>query len=968
MRILLGIIFFVFQLQGFSQFKVTHYNSENGLPHDLCYQITEDAQNYIWLGTDNGLVKFNGKKFENYTQYQGLTSNFVIGVDVDPSGRRIVSTWGGGIYLFQHNTFTPIGGKDSQYKKMNQGFIHGNQVYAVENRVRLSVYDLKNIRKEPVLLSLMKLNGQYHWFDYDDVERHKKEIYAKNALSESLQLVCLDNEVYCINDKHIASFKNIYKVDGSKKVVTPFPFLKDYAVIGLRKQGDHYLAITNYEKIEFNPSRIIKVTPFSFASGKVMQFSENEYFNVYVVENEKLKSHEVVVENKISHAFFTLTSNEIKAPVSDIMASKTGAIWVSTYGNGIFLLVKPQLQVKDSFLQEYYIFDYKTTPKYDFYLTTDKILKAEKGKKSFTTINSKNTVDFHSYSNDTLYIHTKYLEPYSFTSEGQIVSNEHPQREVLLDGMRFYNGDQDAFVVKDGRRIDLQLDYLPASSKPFLKIEKIIKFKKEYWMISNQGIFVLNRELKNTKRYSVSNGLASDKVMDAEVRNNEVWLLHTLGISRFSDKGFEYFPYVNDKNDAFNDFVIDRNGSIWLASQKGLVGFYEGQFYRYTKNEGLSSNFYSKLYIDKNGDLLCLGNKGVTVLNVKNIAKAASLKINLSTSGEFIAKNHIDIQPNQTFLLNADVVNFTSSEYVLQYQLNNEGWQGLAGNSIDFSNFSSGKYTIRFRARFPYSDWTYSPKLFVTKIPVWYLRWYVVIPLLLLLTSGFGYLVYLRFRNLRNRNRTLQNLLESNKKLEMQLGEMRQNIAQDFHDELGNKLAGITVMSDKLLHANDLKKSANFDIIERINKDSQDLFHGIRDFIWAIDSKNGTLEELIVALTDFGEELFQNSDLKFVVENEVEQAKFLLPHYWNRQLLLLFKEAMTNTYKHSKAHHATLFFRLNDSKLEIVFKDDGIGYDRKMLSRQNGLVNLQKRADKIKGQLEISSVLGVTVRFLGQLQ
>ena len=325
------------------------------------------------------------------------------------------------------------------------------------------------------------------------------------------------------------------------------------------------------------------------------------------------------------------------------------------------------------------------------------------------------------------------------------------------------------------------------------------------------------------------------------------------------------------------------------------------------------------------------------------------------------------IHPDEEVAIKADIINFYRSKYKIQYQINNQKWQNLNETIIDLSNYKAGSYQLRIRSKYFFSNWTTSPSYYIEKIPVWYLRWYYYIPILILGLGIIGFLVYLRIQTLEKRNNRLQNLLDSNEKLQFQLNEMRYNIAQDFHDELGNKLAGISVLSDKLLNDAELKLNKNYPVVERIYNDSQDLFQGIRDFIWAIDSKNGTLEELIFALADFGENLFEYSSIKFIVTNDVEKPNFLLPNFWNRQLLLLFKEAMTNAYKHSQASRIDLEFSLCDNQLQILCKDNGIGFNKASIKRQNGLLNLEKRAKKLGSELIISSDNGTCVIFKGRI-
>lgn len=127
---------------GFSQFKKTHFTSENGLPHDLCYQIIQDKQGYIWLGTDNGLVKYNGNEFINFNKTQGLTNSFVIDV-FESENQKYVATWGGGCYSFNGNIFKSIQNKKTDFSKQQQIVKLNQHIYSIENRFRINYYNSK---------------------------------------------------------------------------------------------------------------------------------------------------------------------------------------------------------------------------------------------------------------------------------------------------------------------------------------------------------------------------------------------------------------------------------------------------------------------------------------------------------------------------------------------------------------------------------------------------------------------------------------------------------------------------------------------------------------------------------------------------------------------------------------------------------------------------------------------------------
>lgn len=54
---------------------VTHYTGENGLPQNSIKTIFADPEGFVWLGTEDGLVRFDGQRFYNFNRYNLGTSN-----------------------------------------------------------------------------------------------------------------------------------------------------------------------------------------------------------------------------------------------------------------------------------------------------------------------------------------------------------------------------------------------------------------------------------------------------------------------------------------------------------------------------------------------------------------------------------------------------------------------------------------------------------------------------------------------------------------------------------------------------------------------------------------------------------------------------------------------------------------------------------------------------------------------------
>jgi hypothetical protein len=62
-------------------------DSKNGLTSDHVYCVKEGLQHNIWIATDNGLTRFNGTVFKNFSIENGLYSNNIFHIDIDSQNR-----------------------------------------------------------------------------------------------------------------------------------------------------------------------------------------------------------------------------------------------------------------------------------------------------------------------------------------------------------------------------------------------------------------------------------------------------------------------------------------------------------------------------------------------------------------------------------------------------------------------------------------------------------------------------------------------------------------------------------------------------------------------------------------------------------------------------------------------------------------------------------------------------------------
>ena len=197
---------------------------------------------------------------------------------------------------------------------------------------------------------------------------------------------------------------------------------------------------------------------------------------------------------------------------------------------------------------------------------------------------------------------------------------------------------------------------------------------------------------------------------------------------------------------------------------------------------------------------------------------------------------------------------------------------------------------------------------------------------------------------------------------------LRKQIANDFHDEMGNKLAAITLNSNIL----SIKTKDNpevKDIIFKIENTSKSLYQHSRDFIWSIDSKSDELREIFSYLRDFGDDFFHSLPVNYLVESKgfSEQEKIVLPMYWGRHIILIFKEVLTNAAKHGQCKNIVLSMTIEQNHFVIAVKDDGKGISSEAKAGK-GLNSIRERAKNIHCDLKIDSdAAGTKISLTGEL-
>lgn len=97
-----------------SQYSIRIWNMESGLPGNSVFALCQTGDGYLWIGTQDGLARFDGLRFEVYNKGNTpqLTCNVIRSLFEDREGNLWIGTATGGLTRYSHGGFFhyPIGG------------------------------------------------------------------------------------------------------------------------------------------------------------------------------------------------------------------------------------------------------------------------------------------------------------------------------------------------------------------------------------------------------------------------------------------------------------------------------------------------------------------------------------------------------------------------------------------------------------------------------------------------------------------------------------------------------------------------------------------------------------------------------------------------------------------------------------------------------------------------------------------
>lgn len=198
----------------------------------------------------------------------------------------------------------------------------------------------------------------------------------------------------------------------------------------------------------------------------------------------------------------------------------------------------------------------------------------------------------------------------------------------------------------------------------------------------------------------------------------------------------------------------------------------------------------------------------------------------------------------------------------------------------------------------------------------------------------------------------------SNRLLQAQETE-RRSIARELHDEIGQTLTAVKINLQAVRHASD--RSAQASILDESITVIERALQQVRNL--SLDLRPSLLDDLglVPALRWYMHRQAERAGFSVTVVADSLEAH--LPPHLEIVCFRIVQEALTNVARHARAQHVFVELRQRDTQLELVVRDDGVGFDvpsvreRAARGASLGLQGMEERVTLVGGQVEIESVL-----------
>jgi ligand-binding sensor domain-containing protein/two-component sensor histidine kinase len=952
-----------------ARYSVRIWQSDDGLPHNSVWAVVQGAHGYLWVGTQQGLVRFDGLRFvslDNPAPLE-LKRGWITALAAARDGSLWVGCDGYGLARLKEGTFTHFGeseGLPSLHVSCLLEAQDGSLWIGTEGGVtqfkdgKLTTFTDKNgLGNNSVRAICQDHEGNIRVATGRGLSSINREgnistmFFGEGMVTNSLKGVCLDSR----SNIWVSSNEGITRDGGNgRSFYSQNEGLPDRKSTVLYHDHSDRVWVGTYSGLACLVNGEVVAKPMNDAGfgDLVYTIYEDREENLWVGARDGLY-------RLTPSRFTTYTAQEGLScnNAMSVMEDRHGAIWIATWGGGLDEMKDGKIRV------------YGSTNS----LTNDFVLSLHEGRDGIWV-----GMDFDGGVNL-----LKEDRTNSFPKNGAIGQVVHALYEDR-DGSLWIGTKFGLNILKGGKLAT----YTTAKGLAGNIVMVIYRDNEgRFWLGTDGGLSEWNRG--KFKNFTSRDGLPNNSVNAIhEDRDHALWIGTKGGLSRFKDGKFTSYT---SKQGLFSDEIYevleDDFGNFWMSCRTGIFRVSRKDFEAvdsgaaksvsctvFGKADGIVSvqcNGVAKPagWKSKDGRLwfptirgvvavdssITINDKAPPVMIEEVIADRKSQKFAKQSAGPIALRQDginppnsmefapIKIPPGRGELeIHYAALSLQAPEKNrFQYMLTgvDPNWMDAGPRREAFyNNLDPGSYQFRVRACNNDGVWNEAGVMLPLELlPHFWQTWWF--KLSIPVAVGLLLFAWYRFRMAQLR----------------EIERLRVQIAADLHDDVGarlTKVAMVTEFMERETTSTDKSKPH----VENIAKTTREVIQAMDEIVWTINPKNDTLDNLANYIFQYAQEYFQNTGVRCRMDLPAQLPHYALSTQERHNLFMAVKEALNNVLKHAGATEVRISLAVENSDLRIVVTDNGCGF--LMNGSHNGgdgLNNMKDRLARIGGSLDIQS-------------
>lgn len=911
---------------------------KDGLPSNYVFGATEDSNGFLWIGTDKGLAKYDGFRWIVFNTDNGLPGNYI--AEIYKAGKN-------GLWL----------------SISNKGIFYFNTIsYQLQFVVSKTLDHLMQTDKDGNLFFY-----KYRSPGLNVIDGFWVNAIAPQKIETAFNTSATNRFSYLITD---FAKRKIYTKPNSQKQATEPPVFNlnkgwqaDTMTIDLKKENNLLSFIgenvfcSNQSVYVLNKGVVKKIS--------IIDDIDNNYFNAIRYQNK------TIICNEKTGLYFVKDNGDVKQfTEKDGLGSnlacrayvlRNGKLLLCTLGGGIsYKLPEGNATINTS---GHSVRGLSQSGSFIYAVKADKLLRFNPALKTAEefTISDKNIQSVDVWG-DKIYISTMTGFSVYAIKNTYLVKENTVIKYAGISNVVKSNGR--LFVGSYGNNImEYKSTTLKDDTTTIAISEKVQPIKNGLAAYNYEDGLQLIGFNGSRRMVEKKDGLPSNAVYHVHEYKDTIWISTKSGIAAYTNG--KVVKTISTAQGILGNRCIfsfhDKAGKFWILTDKYL-GSYDGNnvttFYEVNLREAVNDYIHTALYDSAyntlyTGTLMNLFVNKLEDVDLQSAPQLPSLQ-KIFIDGKVVADTLLHVAQNYNQLsitFHPFSINpFTKA--ILLYKLegrDNRFFELSDSLSISFNKLSSGTYKLK--AKIINEDGVESDEKILCTImiqrPFWQKGWFIL--LALIATGILSYFITRYFQKIKLKRKEKERLLE------LQLFNERERISRELHDNLGSSIVTIIAQSDNIeAKLRNQQPEEALQKASELGDRSRETMNILRETIWAVQENSHTFEDFTTRVKTFLQRIYAPTNIEW----ECIAAGALSHNLSPEQTLHLFRcvqECTQNIIKHSCATKSFYVFEADKSKLNILIKDNGKGFNVNDNCNTNGLKNIQSRIDELNGELTVQS-------------